>query len=188
MMKYLPAILFFFISYSLPAQKSDYIIIKKKNNRTVKTYFPGIFLRAPTHSGFYINGYIKSISNDSIYVQQQEIKLMGTEFGSTVDTLFYTIAFHYSTVQWYKYSKRDQPGRKKRFGEVLLPRIMQLGGTGFVVLETVNTVYRKESLFDRKTLTALGIATGVAATGFIWQYFQNHGKTGSKYKVIYVKM
>jgi hypothetical protein len=65
---------------------------------------------------------------------------------------------------------------------------MKLGGVGFLVLELVNTGYRKESITANNKLLPLGIAAGVAATGFAITYFQNKSdKAGGKYKVIYVK-
>jgi hypothetical protein len=52
----------------------------------------------------------------------------------------------------------------------------------------VNTAYRKESISEDNKLVPLGIAAGVAATGFAISYFQNKAdKAGGKYKVVYVK-
>ena len=66
---------------------------------------------------------------------------------------------------------------------------MILGGTGFIVLELVNTLYRNESLSDDNKLTALAIAAGIAGAGFLWKHLQNRSnKPGKKYKVIYVNM
>jgi hypothetical protein len=56
------------------------------------------------------------------------------------------------------------------------------------VLELFNTAYRKESISADNKLVSLGIAAGVAATGFAITYFQNKAdKAGGKYKVVYVK-
>ena len=54
------------------AQQSDFIVLKKPNNRTLKTYYPGSFLSAVTFNGFTINGFITDIRNDSIIIQQKE--------------------------------------------------------------------------------------------------------------------
>jgi hypothetical protein len=40
------------------SQSSDFIVIKKHNNRTLMTYYPGAFISAITHNGFSINGFI----------------------------------------------------------------------------------------------------------------------------------
>jgi hypothetical protein len=65
---------------------------------------------------------------------------------------------------------------------------MKVGGVAFLVLELVNTGYRKESISADNKLLPLGIAAGVAATGFAITYFQNRSdKAGGKYKVVYVK-
>ena len=66
---------------------------------------------------------------------------------------------------------------------------MIIGGTGFIALELINTLYRKESLSEDDKLAAMAIAAGVAATGLLWKAIQNR-TTGpkAKYKVIYVNM
>ena len=53
------------------SQSSDFIVLKKRNNRTLKTYAPGSFISAVTYSGFPINGFIKEIRHDSIIILQQ---------------------------------------------------------------------------------------------------------------------
>jgi len=65
---------------------------------------------------------------------------------------------------------------------------MRVGGVGFLVLELVNTAYRGESITADNKLVPLGIAAGVAVTGFAITYFQKKSdKAGGKYKVVYVK-
>jgi hypothetical protein len=65
---------------------------------------------------------------------------------------------------------------------------MKIGGVGFIILELVNSTYRKESLSENNKAVPLAIAAGVAATGFAITYFQNKSdKAGGKYKVVYVK-
>ena len=71
----------------------------------------------------------------------------------------------------------------------MIQQIMIIGGTGFIVLELVNTLYRGESLSDGNKLTVMAIAAGIAATGMLWKHLQSRGeKSGKKYKVIYVDM
>jgi len=170
------------------SQSSDFIVLKKRNNRTLKTYAPGSFISAVTYSGFPINGFIKEIRHDSIIILQQERRLMSTDFGSEVDTVSYTIGVDYHEVKSFHYTSQYTWGRKRGFAEITIPRLMRVGGVGFLILELVNTVYRKESLTANNKLVPLGIAAGVAATGFAISYFQNRSdKAGGKYKVVYVK-
>ena len=170
------------------SQTSDFIVLKKRNNRTVKTYFPGAFISAHTYNGFAVNGFIKEIRNDSLIIRQQETRLVGTEFGSTIDTAAYTIGVDYHEIKTFHYTGDYSWGRKRGFAEITLPKLMKIGGIGFIVLELVNSTYRKESLSENNKVVPLAIAAGVAATGFAITYFQNKtDKAGGKYKVVYVK-
>ena len=170
------------------SQTSDFVVLKKRNNRTIKTYYPGAFISAVTYNGFSINGFIKEIRHDSIYILQQERKLVSTDFGSTLDTLSYTFGLDYREIKSFHYTSQYTWGRKRGFAAITLPRLMKMGGVGFLVLELVNSAYRKESLSQNNKVVPLAIAAGVAATGFAITYFQNKGdKAGGKYKVVYVK-
>lgn len=170
------------------SQTSDFIVLKKHNGRTLKTYYPGAFISALTYNGFSINGYIKDIRNDSVIILQQTRQLVGTEFGTTLDTVAYTMGVDYHEIKTFHYTSQYTWGRKRGFAEVTIPRLMKLGGLGFLVLELVNTAYRKESISEDNKLVPLGIAAGIAATGFAISYFQNKAdKAGGKYKVVYVK-
>lgn len=188
MKQYLLIIVLLSITQVTLSQQSDFIVLKKRNNRTLKTYYPGVFISAVTYNGFNINGFIKDIRNDSVIILQQERKLMATDFGATLDTLAYTIAVDYHDIKAFHFTSQYTWGRKRGFAAVTLPRLMVIGGTGYVALELINTAYRKESINANNKLTSLGIAAGVAATGFAISYFQNHAdKVGGKYKVVYVK-
>ena len=180
------------ISTAAFTQPSDYIVLKKKNNRTLKTYFPGTFISATTFTGFNLNGIIKQIKNDSVFIEQQEVRQVPTQFGvPALDTIVYTIRLHYQEIRAFFYtsiSPRSGIGRKKSSG-ALLQNIMIAGGLGFIGLELVNTLYRGESLSDDNKLTLFAIAAGVAVTGFVWKQLEKRStRAGTKYKVFYVSM
>src|ERR1044072_208831 len=86
------------------SQTSDFVVLKKRNNRTLKTYYPGAFLSAHTYNGFFINGFIKEIRHDSLIILQQETRLVGTEFGSAVDTVSYTLGVDYREIKTFHYT------------------------------------------------------------------------------------
>ena len=182
-------ILLITLSFMVSAQPSDYIVLKKKNNRTLKTYFPGTFLSALTYTGFTLNGVIKEIKNDSVFIEQWEVRQVPTQFGvPALDTIVYTIRMHYQEIRQYLYTT-NRSGASRRRGGGMIQQIMIIGGTGFIVLELVNTLYRGESLSDGNKLTVMAIAAGIAATGMLWKHLQSRGeKSVKKYKVIYVDM
>lgn len=175
--------------FQASAQPSDYIVLKKKNNRTLKTYFPGTFLSAVTYTGFTLNGVIRQIKNDSVFIEQWEVRQVPTQFGvPALDTIVYTIRMHYQEIRQYLYTT-SRSGISTRRGGGMIQQIMIIGGAGFIVLEAVNTIYRGESFSDGNKLTVMAIAAGIATTGILWKHLQSRGdRTGKKYKVIYVKM
>lgn len=193
MFRIIVPILLISTSLATLAQPSDYIVLKKKNNRTLKTYFPGTFISAATYTGFNLNGFIKQIKNDSLFIEQLEIRQVPTQFGTPIlDTTIHTIRLHYTEIRAFYYTNarpRDGSRMKRSFAGGLLPAIMTRAGTAFIALELVNTAYRGESLSEGNKLTLLGVAAGVAAIGFLWQQLQNRTvDAGQKYKVIYVSM
>jgi hypothetical protein len=170
------------------SQKSDFIVLKKRNNRTLKTYYPGEFISAVTNNGFPINGFIKDIRHDSIILLQQQRELVAAGFGTELDTVSYILSVDYRDIKSFHYTSQYTWGRKRGFAEVTLPKLMMAGGAGFIILELVNTAYRKESINANNKMTSLGIAAGIAAVGFAITRFQKHSdKAGGKYKVFYIK-
>lgn len=170
------------------SQQADFIVLKKKNNRTLKTYYAGSFISAVTYGGFQINGWIKDIRNDSIIIRQEELRQFQQEFGMVLDTLVYTIVIDYREIKQWNYTRGYTWGGRKGFVQVAVPKILMIGGTGFIVLELVNTAYRKESLNEGNKLSSLAIAGGVALAGLGTEALQNRNKkVGKKYQVVYVK-
>lgn len=188
-MKQLQGIILLLLFFSLAsAQESDYILIKKHNNRTLKTYFPGNFISAETYDGFRINGTIKAINNDSITFQQQETRLVAAEFGSRIDTVRFTLSISYRSIKKFNFVGYQPDAKKKGFSQITIPKLLIIGGFGFLTLELVNTAYRKESLTEGNKLGTLAIAAGVAGTGFLWKFIASkRNRVGGKYKVVYVK-
>ena len=110
-------ILLITLSFMVSAQPSDYIVLKKKNNRTLKTYFPGTFLSALTYTGFTLNGVIKEIKNDSVFIEQWEVRQVPTQFGvPALDTIVYTIRMHYQEIRQYLYTTNRSGASRRRGG------------------------------------------------------------------------
>jgi hypothetical protein len=179
------------LSGILPAfsQESDFIVLKKKNNRTIKTLYPGSFISGETYNGFRINGFITVIRNDSIYIRQEERQLVNGGFGTVLDTVIFSVGIDYREIKQFNYSKKYKWGGKRGFAVVALPKIMMIGGVGFIILESVNTIYRKESFNDDGKLLSLGVAAAVAVAGYLWEHRQEKASQVGKgrYKVVYIK-
>jgi hypothetical protein len=75
-----------FSFFSSKAQSSDLLILKK-NNRTLQTFFPGNEVIFNTATGYY-DAFIQSINHDSLFLVQYDIRQVPTSLGIYIlDTL-----------------------------------------------------------------------------------------------------
>jgi hypothetical protein len=109
--------------------------------------------------------------------------------GVELDTVYYTVGIDYREVKRWHYTNDYYWGHKRGFVQIVLPKLMVIGGAGYVILELVNSAYRKESLNQGHKLASLGIAAGVAIAGYTWSRLSdgNNKKASKKYKVVYIK-
>ncbi len=81
--------------FSGNAQPSD-ILILKKNDRTLQTFFPGNEIIFNTSSRYYF-GYIQSINHDSLFLIQYDVRQIPTSLGiyilDTVATYHFAINY-----------------------------------------------------------------------------------------------
>ncbi|MFT3936781.1 MAG: hypothetical protein QM726_24365 [Chitinophagaceae bacterium] len=181
MLKFLLLIILIPASLSGFSQASDFIVVKKGNNRTVKTFFPGVHIAFVTFDKRTADGEITAIRNDSVFVKEWDIRQAINYIGIPVlDTLgSYMSGWHYKEID--KVDVSD----KMRFREITPGRILIIGGTGYALLNVINGAYLHESVTSSKNLTSLGIAGGAVATGVLINYISRHSK---KYHVEYVHM
>ncbi len=96
-----PVIIFTIItlcSICCAAQPSDLLILKK-NNRTLQTFFPGNEIAFKT-SARYFSGVIRSINRDSLFLLQYDIRQVPTNLGVYIlDTVAtYPFAVNYKEI------------------------------------------------------------------------------------------
>jgi hypothetical protein len=163
------------------SQVSDFITIKKGNNRTVKTFFTGVPISFETVDKRQASGLITAIRNDSIFLKEWDLRPMlnslGFPFTDTVGV--YLSGYHYKEI-----GKVDVSDRM-RFQQVTVGRILIIGGTGYIALNLINGAIQHESVTSKKNLTSLGIAAGAVATGLLANFISRHA---NKYHVEYVRM
>ena len=96
-----------FSFFSTVAQSSDLLILKK-NNRTLQTFFPGDEIIFNTSTRFY-DAFIRSINHDSLLLIQYDIKQVPTSLGIYVlDTLgTYPFSINYKEITGFgKYGNK----------------------------------------------------------------------------------
>jgi hypothetical protein len=186
MIRLLTLLIFLFITGSGFSQASDFISIRKKNNRTVKTYFPGVMIRFQTTYFRMVEGRILKINNDSVFVKEWDIRVVPTSLGVTmVDT-----AGSFVTAVHYKEIKVVYWDRRKKIHELLTDgTILMIGGAGYTGLNIINAIVLKEPITDAKNLRNLGIALGASGTGFLLNKLTGKdARFERKYRVHYIRM
>jgi hypothetical protein len=172
--------------FSFSQTASDFIVIKKKNNRTVKTYFPGLIINFTTTFRQVVSGQIVRIQNDSVFVKEWDIRVVATRLGVTmVDTAgSFITAVHYreiATVFWEK--------RKKAYELLTDGTLLMVGGLGYTGLNVINGVVQNESIGSRQNMQKLAIALGVAGTGFFLKKLTGRETSFKRrFRVAYIQM
>ena len=181
MFKIGPIILLLLVVLHGHSQVSDFIAVKKKNNISVKTFFPGLPISFITTAKRTVNGTITDIRHDSIFVKEWDIRIVPTTLGVTmIDTAgSFIIGLHYKEIE-----KIDVSDRMK-FQQALLGPILIIGGSGYIALNLINGAYLKEPVTDSKNLGKLGVAAGAIGTGLLINYIRKHRR---KYKIEYIHM
>lgn len=166
-------------------QMSDFISLRRMNNRHVASFFKGSPISFMHVTGQQIDGYIEAIRNDSVFVKQWQIMTFMTNLGTTrVDTTGYYIhKLHYQEIRTINYNKKES-WRFVRNGSIFM-----IGGLGYAGLNLINGAYLKQPITDPDNLKSLGIALGVAGGGYILnRIYKKKEREGKKYKIVYVKM
>lgn len=181
MMRIFTSCLLLFLSVQVFSQASDFIVVKKRNDRTIKTFFPGIPISFVTVDGRQAGGMIASIRNDSIFVKEWDVRPMLNGFGiPVVDTVaVYLNGYHYKEIG--KVDVSDRMG----FSQVTIGRLLTIGGGGYIALNLINGAIQHDPVTSKKNLTSLGIAAGAVGVGILANYIRKHK---NKYHVEYVHM
>lgn len=181
MFKCLLTIGLFFCYTASIAQASDFISVKKRNNRTIKTFFPGLNINFTSTGNRQVSGLITDIRHDSIFVKMWDIRVVPTSLGVTMlDTAgSYIIGLHYKDI-----AKVDVSDRMK-LQQVILGPILIIGGGGYIALNLINGAYMKQPVTDSKNLGKLEIAAGAVGAGLLINYIRKHR---GRYVIEYIRM
>ncbi|MES2774142.1 MAG: hypothetical protein V4722_08155 [Bacteroidota bacterium] len=165
------------------AQAQNDLLLLRKNNKTIRQFYPGISMQFYTENKQLISGFITKIKDDSLYLDQFDIRTMYTGWGSAVyDTVTtYHLAFSYKDIVAFP--------AKQKMGSATIPGLLMIGSAGYAALNIINAGTQNESLTGSENLTKLGIAAGVFATGFLLKKSKkDYWPVGKKYKLVYLGM
>jgi hypothetical protein len=155
----------FFIGLTFPSfsQSTDIINITRKNGRHLKSFFTGSSITFQTKRGNYVNGIIKSIKNDSLFVKTYIMGRYMTSYGFTViDTAnSFTTGYNYKDISHIKLDT------KKSFFRKTLGGAMIAGGAGYAALNIINKASSKESIGNKENMKNLGTAGAFIGLGLL---------------------
>lgn len=98
-MKTLLILVIAFLSFFSAKSQSSDLLILKKNDRTIQTFFPGNEIIFNTATRYY-DAYIQSINRDSLFLIQYDVRQVPTSLGVyMLDTLgTYPFAINYKEI------------------------------------------------------------------------------------------
>ena len=162
------------------AQGSDMVLLKKKNNKTVKSFLSETPIHLITVNGENIKGKIKKIDKDSIFINTYDERAGYTMWGTRVwDTLSIgLIKIHYNEVREIV---------KPRAGMSIIRNgyIFLAGGLSYALLHLVNAAYLKQPVDGVVMAKAGGLIIG----GWILKKTNKSTvKIGRRYHLQYVPL
>ncbi|RXK83879.1 hypothetical protein [Filimonas effusa] len=166
-----------------PTTSRDYIIFKKRY-KTIRNYFAGSYINFRLNTGQWVEGSVVQIARDSMWMKDQRIQLIGTGFGSKIDT----VTFGYRRLALSEIDAMPKEGES--WGFIKNGLLFKIAGAAYIGLNVVNGLGKNaDPLFGSENLPKLLTAAGVYAFGTVlgWAY-KPEFRIGKKYRIQYVAM
>ena len=177
-MKYALTLIVVFCCLQSFAQ-GDFILLRK-DNVVIQSYFKDSYLKCQLNNGQWIEGRIKQIKADSLFLEQIQVRQVASIFGTPMlDTLRYGLA---------KFSIKDihtLPKKEHGIAMVNNGSLFKVGAGGYIVLNIINGLTQpNQSVTSNQNLLNLGIAAGVFMFGEIlhWTH-RDYITIGKKYQL-----
>jgi hypothetical protein len=151
----------------------------RKHNQTIQTFFPTSYIRFQLSNKQWIEGRIKLIKEDSLFIEQMAIRQVANYFGlPTIDTVrFGLFKIHINEI--YALPKTSDGLAFFTNGTLL-----QIGSAGYIGLNIINGISKNESIFSTDNTTRLGIAASIFAIGtLLHRTHKNTYILGKKYQL-----
>lgn len=160
------------------AQGSDMVVLKKGPEKTLKTYLSGTQIHFVTIAGTEVQGRIRKIEKDSVFIniydERAAYTMWGTSFWDTVSVGL--SKYHIKEI-------REIFKPREKFSFIKNGLIFMMGGSAYAILHSVNALYLKQPIIASTML----ISGSVALTGLVLN--KVHKRTvrlGNKYYLQYI--
>ncbi len=157
------SILLLFCGYAMPiqglGQKGSGVLFIKKNDRTIKTYFPGQDILVYNTGGGPVSGNIERITHDSLYLMYYQSGMVPTFAGTRVlDTMGkYPIHIAINEIGAI-------PAIRKRRNVFTSGTTYMIAGGAYLAVNAINTVREKQPYFGSDNIPR--ILAGLAGVAF----------------------
>lgn len=153
-------ILLVFIGTSITAFGQPNYIVLRKHNQTIKTYFTASYIVMQLSNKQWIQGRIRKIKEDSLFIDQMAIRQVSNYFGlPSIDTVRLGL-FKIPVYEIYALLKQD-----KSINIISNGVVLQAAGAGYIVLNSINGIGKGEPIFEGQNGINIGIAAGIFAVG-----------------------
>jgi len=169
------------LSFGVSAQK-DLLLLRHKT-KSVQTWTTGSYILFQFSSKQWIEGIIKSIKNDSLLIDQIQVRQVGNQFGyPTLDTVhFGLLKLHINEV--YALPQKSFHTNMLNNGTLFI-----MGSTAYVFLNIVNSLVKNDAILGSDNLPKIGIAVGGFILGKVLQStHKNIIQIGPKYTLSTIK-
>ena len=176
-------IIFFYFSYIFSSFAQSDLLILKKNNRKVESFFPGSEIDFSTADRYY-EAYITAVKNDSVFLVQYNVQRVLTTLGvyilDTVSEYHYAVNYH-SIISL----------GKKRTGFDLNASGAALFGGGILLTTAglITWIFTKpRTEYHASKQLVIGAAALAAIGYFLMKSGKKSMKLGKKYPLTYITM
>lgn len=167
-------------AFDVFSQGSDMIVLKKGAEKTIKTYLAGSQIHFVTSSRIMVQGRIKKIENDSVYINIYDHGPVYNRWGTTFwDTLSVGLSrYHINEISEIVKPREGLAFIKNGF-------LFMLGGISYAILHSVNAAYLKQPIIP----STMVISGSVALTGYVLnRIHKNTVRLGNRYYLQYIPL
>ena len=162
------------------AQGSDMVVLRKGPEKTLKTYIAGSQIHFISIAGNEVEGSIKKIERDSIFIHTYDSRAAYTMWGTSFwDTVSVSLSrYHISDI-------REIIKPKSGFGFIKNGYLFMVAGISYAILHVVNAPILDQPIIPGQ----LAIAGGITATGVVLNRVHKRTvKLGKKYHLQYIPL
>ena len=162
------------------AQGSDMVVLKKGTDKTLKTYIAGSQIHFISIAGNEVEGNIKKIERDSIFIHTYDSRAAYTMWGTSFwDTVSVSLSrYHISEI-------REIIKPKSGFGFIKNGYLFMIAGISYAILHVVNAPILDQPIIPGQ----LAVAGGITASGVVLnRVHKNTVKLGKTHYLQYIPL